>query len=148
MAEDLRQTLEVYPEDQVLAFVTGDQALQSGDSVAAQMQQLLAEEDEKVCSIGVLYGKWKNDTSFAPEDGNTLWSAEGLGSRLGEYVTPGKDLMLVLDGEDCPLDEGEDSLLQDAEASATQVAQKLLILNPDNKVSTATPENAEEDTAF
>ena len=148
VAEDLRQTLEAYPEDQVLAFVTGDQALQSGDSVAAQMQQLLAEEDEKVCSIGVLYGKWKNDTSFAPEDGNTLWSAEGLGGRLGEYVTPGKDLMLVLDGEDCPLDEGEDSLLQDTEASATQVAQKLLILNPDNKVSTATPENAEEDTAF
>ena len=145
VTEDLRQTLEAYPEDQVLAFVTGDQALQSGDSVATQMQQLLAEEDENVCSIGVLYGKWKNDTSFAPDDENTIWNAEGLGSRLGEYVTPGKDLMLVLDGEDCPLDEGDASLLKDSEASATEVAQKLLILNPDNKISTATPENADVD---
>lgn len=147
VTEDLTQLLEAWPEEQILAFVPGDAALQSGDSVAARLQETLDEADEKVCSIGVLYGKWRNDTTFNPEE-EGLWNAEGLGDWLGEYVTPGKDLLLALDGEDCPFDDGETSLLQDAEADVTRVAQKLLILNPDNKVSTATPEDAASDTAF
>lgn len=147
VTEDLTQLLEAWPEEQILAFVPGDAALQSGDSVATRLQETLDEEDEKVCSIGVLYGKWRNDTTFSPEE-DGLWNAEGLGDWLGEYVTPGKDLLLALDGEDCPFDDGETSLLQDAEADVTRVAQKLLILNPDNKVSTATPEDAASDTAF
>ena len=142
VTEDLRQLLEDYPEDRILAFVEGDAALQSGDSVAARLQQTLDADDEKVCSIGVLYGKWRNDTTFASEEAG-LWNDEGLGEWLGEYVTPGKDLLLALDGEDCSFDDGDTSLLQDTSAQATQVAQKLLILNPDNKVSTATPEDAD-----
>ena len=142
VTEDLRQLLEDYPEDRILAFVEGDAALQSGDSVAARLQETLDADDEKVCSIGVLYGKWRNDTTFASEEAG-LWNDEGLGEWLGEYVTPGKDLLLALDGEDCPFDDGDTSLLQDTSAQATQVAQKLLILNPDNKVSTATPEDAD-----
>ena len=142
VTEDLRQMMEDYPEDRILAFVEGDAALQSGDSVAARLQQTLDADDEKVCSIGVLYGKWRNDTTFASEEAG-LWNDEGLGEWLGEYVTPGKDLLLALDGEDCPFDDGDTSLLQDSGAQATQVAQKLLILNPDNKVSTATPEDAD-----
>lgn len=147
VTEDLTQLLEAWPEEQILAFVPGDAALQSGDSVATRLQETLDEADEKVCSIGVLYGKWRNDTTFSPEE-EGLWNAEGLGDWLGEYVTPGKDLLLALDGEDCPFDDGETSLLQDAGADVTRVAQKLLILNPDNKVSTATPEDAASDTAF
>lgn len=146
VTEDLTQLLEAWPEEQILAFVPGDAALQSGDSAAVRLQETLDEADEKVCSIGVLYGKWRNDTTFNPEE-EGLWNAEGLGDWLGEYVTPGKDLLLALDGEDCPFDDGETSLLQDAEADVTRVAQKLLILNPDNKVSTATPEDAASDTA-
>ena len=142
VTEDLRQMMEDYPEDRILAFVEGDAALQSGDSVAARLQETLDADDEKVCSIGVLYGKWRNDTTFASEEAG-LWNDEGLGEWLGEYVTPGKDLLLALDGEDCPFDDGDTSLLQDTSAQATQVAQKLLILNPDNKVSTATPEDAD-----
>ena len=51
--------------------------------------------------------------------------------------------MLTLDGEDCPFDEGDDDLLKDSEANVTDVAQKLLILDASNKVSTATPEEAD-----
>ncbi len=148
LAQDLQQLLEAYPEDQVLAFVNGASALQSGNSLAVQMQQLLEETDEKVCSIGVTYGKWRNDTTFSPDEENDVWNADGLSEWLGDYVTPGQDLLLALDGEDCPFDDGETSLLKDSEADATQVAQKLLILNPDNKISTATPENADEEAGF
>ena len=52
--------------------------------------------------------------------------------------------MLLLDGEDCPFTEG-DSLLQAEDQDVTQVAQKLLILDPDNKIDESTPENAEVD---
>ncbi len=51
---------------------------------------------------------------------------------------------LLLDGEDCPFTEG-DSLQQAEDQDVTQVAQKLLILDPDNKIDESTPENAEVD---
>lgn len=145
-AYDLEQALEAYPEDQILAFVEDSQALQTGGTLADQMQELLAENEEKVCSIAVTYGKWGNDTTFTSQNDADLWDEEALGSWLGEYVTPGKDLLLALDGEDCPFDDGA-SLLQDSEVPATEAAQKLLILNPDNKIVTATPETAEEPAA-
>lgn len=144
LADDLQRVLEAYPEQQILAFVEGDQALQTEGSLAARMQQLLEEDEEKVCSIGVTYGKWKNNATFEPDAEGDAWDAEGLSSWLGEYVTPGKDLMLALDGEDCPFADG-DSLLKDADADVTEVAQKLLILNPDNKIAAATAESAEEE---
>ena len=143
VVEDLQRVLEAYPDARVLAFVDGNGALQTQDSLAQQLQDALGE-DEALCSIGVVYGKWGYDATFTPEDTDTLWSGDGLGSRLGEYVTPGKDLMLLLDGEDCPFTEG-DSLLQAEDQDVTQVAQKLLILDPDNKIDESTPENAEVD---
>lgn len=142
-AEDLQRLLEAHPEDKVLAFVDGDQALQTGDSLAVRLQEVLDENDGRVCSIGVAYGKWKNNLSFQPDEENSVWDAEALSSWLGDYVTPGSDLMLALDGEDCPFDEGDDDLLKDSEANVTDVAQKLLILDASNKVSTATPEEAD-----
>lgn len=145
-AYDLERALEAYPEDKILAFVDGSQALQTGGTLADQMQELLAENEEKVCSIAVTYGKWGYDTTFTPQDDADLWDGEALGSWLGEYVTPGKDLLLALDGEDCPFDDGA-SLLKGSEVPATEEAQKLLILNPDNKIVTTTPETAEEPAA-
>ena len=141
---DLTRVLNAYPDDQVLGFVQGDAALQTEGSLADHLQQTLRKQDEQLCSIGVIYGKWGYDETFTPDEAESVWSADGLGSRLGAYVTPGKDLLLALDGEDCPLDEG-DALLSDADADATQVAQKLLILNASNKISTATKESAEEE---
>ena len=180
IAQDLEQALERYPDGSILAFVEGAQALQSGDTLATRMEQLLEEEQAAnnaeeenpeeasysedtdrtdaeaeqaeeetprlVCSIAVLYGKWGNNTAFTPTTEDGVWSADGLSSWLGDYVTPGKDLLLVLDGEDCPCDSGDAAMLQDGSA-VTKAAQKLLILDPDNKIYEATPENAEEGEA-
>lgn len=114
------------------------------ETVATEPEQ--EETPKQVCSIGVLYGKWGNDTTFTPEAEDGVWNADGLSSWLGDYVTPGKDLLLVLDGEDCPFDSGDAAMLQDGSA-VTEAAQKLLILNPDNKIYTATSESAEESEA-
>lgn len=140
VAEDLQRVLEAYPDAQVLAFVEGAQALQLEDSLGQQMQKLLQRDREQVCSIAVTYGSWGYDETFTPADSQDVWNPEGLGSRLGAYATPGKDLLLALDGEDCPLDEG-DALLTE-ETDVTRAVQKLLILDEDNKIAVATSENA------
>ncbi len=57
-AYDLERALKAYPDDKILAFVDGSQALQTGGTLADQMQrELLAENEEKVCSIAVTYGQ-------------------------------------------------------------------------------------------
>ena len=50
-------------------------------------------------------------------------------------------MLLALDGEDCPFDEGD--ALVTGNVPAEDVAQKLLILNENNIVYTGTPESAE-----
>lgn len=162
VAYDLQQALETYPDDQILAFVDGEQSLQTEGSLAARMAQFLDEQDdaeetaeedgsdasawapeapEGVCSIGVLYGQWGFDTTFTADDPDTCWNSEALSSWLGEYITPGWDVLLALDGEDCPFDEGD--ALVAGDVPAEDVAQKLLILNENNIVYTGTPESAE-----
>ena len=116
------------------------------DRTDAEAEQAEEETPRLVCSIAVLYGKWGNNTAFTPTTEDGVWSADGLSSWLGDYVTPGKDLLLVLDGEDCPFDSGDAAMLQDGSA-VTKAAQKLLILDPDNKIYEATPENAEKGEA-
>lgn len=169
-AYDLQQALEAYPEAQILAFVEGEQSLQTEGSLAARMAQYLEEQDnapeesasgtdgadvtavyngpnaayrpQGVCSIGVLYGQWGFDTTFTADDPDTCWNSEGLSSWLGEYITPGNDVLLALDGEDCPFDDGD--ALVNGEVPAEEAAQKLLILNENNAVYTGTPETAED----
>lgn len=141
VAEDLQQILETYADEQVLAFVEGAEALQLEGSLGQQMQRVLKRNREKVCSIAVTYGSWRYDETFTPADSQDVWSPEGLGSRLGAYATPGKDLLLALDGEDCPLDEGEALLTE--ETDVTQAVQKLLVLDESNKIAVSTSESAE-----
>lgn len=87
---DLTRVLNAYPDDQVLAFVQGDAALQTEGSLADHLQQTLRKQDEQLCSIGVIYGKWGYDETFTPDEAESVWSADGLGSRLGAYVTPAR----------------------------------------------------------
>ena len=139
---DLRTVLDAWPDGAVLAFVPGDDALQTGESLGSAMQRCLREADGTVCSIGVLYGVWGNDATFTADAADTLWDAEALGRWLGEYVTPGHDALLALDGDDCPFDEG-DALLRGLDADVTDAVQKLLVLDPGNAWQPpATPETA------
>ena len=139
---DLRTVLDAWPDGAVLAFVPGYDALQTGESLGSAMQRRLRETDGTVCSIGVLYGVWGNDATFTADAADTLWDAEALGRWLGEYVTPGHDALLALDGDDCPFDEG-DALLRGLDADVTDAVQKLLVLDPGNAWQPpATPETA------
>ena len=166
-AYDLQRALETYPQAQILAFVDGEESLQTGDSLASRMAQYLEEAGEApaesgtqdagvynspnaayaaqgVCSIGVLYGQWGNDTTFTADDSDTCWNSDGLSSWLGVYITPGRDVLLALDGEDCPFGGEGEPLLKDGAADPCGTAQKLLILHENNRVYTGTAETAQE----
>src|SRR5699024_7265986 len=166
-AYDLQRALETYPQAQILAFVDGEESLQTGDSLASRMAQYLEEAGEApaesgtqdagvynspnaayaaqgVCSIGVLYGQWGNDTTFTADDPDTCWNSDGLSSWLGVYITPGRDVLLALDGEDCPFGGEGEPLLKDGAADPSGTAQKLLILHENNRVYAGTAETAQE----
>ena len=139
---DLRTVLDAWDDGAVLAFVPGDDALQTGESLGSAMRRYRKGTDGAVCSIGVVYGAWGNDATFTPDTPDTLWDAEALGRWLGGYVTPGRDALLALDGDDCPFDEG-DPLLREPDVDVTDAAQKLLVLDPGNAWQPpATPETA------
>lgn len=139
---DLRGVLEAWPDDAVLAFVPDGDALQTEGTLASALRKDLRKTGDTVCSIGVLYGAWGNDAAFTPAAADTLWNAEALSSRLGEYVTPGRDALLALDGDDCPFDEG-DALLDLPDTDVSDAVQKLLVLDPGNAWQPpATPETA------
>lgn len=164
VAYDLSRALEENPDTRMIAFVDADQALQTGDTLADALQQQLEEaaladqetaetaasyeaEDEaeelpRVCSIAVAYGEWGYDETYTPEDGDTRWNGEAMAQWLGDYATPGKDLLLALDGEDSPLTSG-DALLADSQAAPAETVQKLLVMSSKNKIETATPEDGE-----
>ncbi|WP_300252890.1 LCP family protein [uncultured Subdoligranulum sp.] len=166
-AYDLQRALETYPQAQILAFVDGEESLQTGDSLASRMAQYLEEAGEApaesgtqdagvynspnaayaaqgVCSIGVLYGQWGYDTTFTADDPDTCWNSDGLSSWLGVYITPGRDVLLALDGEDCPFGGEGEPLLKDGAADPSGTAQKLLILHENNRVYAGTAETAQE----
>ena len=163
-AYDLRRAVEENPDTRMIVFADTDAVLRTGDSLADAMEQLLRENAEPaqetgdpqkaesaaaeaerplVCSIAVAYGEWGYDGTYTPEEGDTRWNADTMAARLGEYATPGKDLLLALDGEDSPLTEGE-ALLQGSDTAPAGTVQKLLVLSTDNKVQRSTPESGTE----
>lgn len=163
-AYDLRRAVEENPDTRMIVFADTDAVLRTGDSLADAMEQLLQENAEPeqetgepqtaesaaaeaerplVCSIAVAYGEWGYDGTYTPEEGDTRWNADTMAARLGEYATPGKDLLLALDGEDSPLTEGE-ALLQGSDTAPAGTVQKLLVLSTDNKVQRSTPESGTE----
>lgn len=163
-AYDLRRAVEENPDTRMIVFADTDAVLRTGDSLADAMEQLLQENAEPaqeteepqtaesaaaeaerplVCSIAVAYGEWGYDGTYTPEEGDTRWNADTMAARLGEYATPGKDLLLALDGEDSPLTEGE-ALLQGSDTAPAGTVQKLLVLSTDNKVQRSTPESGME----
>ncbi|WP_300364833.1 LCP family protein [uncultured Subdoligranulum sp.] len=163
-AYDLRRAVEENPDTRMIVFADTDAVLRTGDSLADAMEQLLRENAEPaqetgdpqtaesaaaeaerplVCSIAVAYGEWGYDGTYTPEEGDTRWNADTMAARLGEYATPGKDLLLALDGKDSPLTEGE-ALLQGSDTAPAGTVQKLLVLSTDNKVQRSTPESGTE----
>ncbi len=163
-AYDLRRAVEENPDTRMIVFADTDAVLRTGDSLADAMEQLLRENAEPaqetgdpqtaesaaaeaerplVCSIAVAYGEWGYDGTYTPEEGDTRWNADTMAARLGEYATPGKDLLLALDGKDSPLTEGE-ALLQGSDTAPAGTVQKLLVLSIDNKVQRSTPESGME----
>ena len=163
-AYDLRRAVEENPDTRMIVFADTDAVLRTGDSLADAMEQLLRENAEPaqetgepqtaesaaaeterplVCSIAVAYGEWGYDGTYTPEEGDTRWNADTMEARLGEYATPGKDLLLALDGKDSPLTEGE-ALLQGSDTAPAGTVQKLLVLSTDNKVRRSTPESGTE----
>ena len=163
-AYDLRRAVEENPDTRMIVFADTDAVLRTGDSLADAMEQLLRENAEPaqetgdpqtaesaaaeaerplVCSIAVAYGEWGYDGTYTPEEGDTRWNADTMAARLGEYATPGKDLLLALDGKDSPLTEGE-ALLQGSDTAPAGTVQKLLVLSTDNKVQRSTPESGME----
>ena len=163
-AYDLRRAVEENPDTRMIVFADTDAVLRTGDSLADAMEQLLQENAEPeqetgepqtaesaaaeaerplVCSIAVAYGEWGYDGTYTPDEGDTRWNADTMAARLGEYATPGKDLLLALDGKDSPLTEGE-ALLQGSDTAPAGTVQKLLVLSTDNKVQRSTPESGTE----
>lgn len=142
---DAKQLLKRYPDSGILIFTDEASAMQTDGSLAAELQAVLdkqAQDDEepgKVCSIASVYGTWSNAGDFTPDEGETAWDADSLTEYLGSDALRGKDMLLVLDGEDSPY-ATENCLLKDSTAPIGTQVQKLFVLDKNNM---ATEETAE-----
>ena len=57
-----------------------------------------------------------------------MWDADSFADWLGKYATPGKDLLLALDGEDSPF-AASAAFMENTDTPAGEWAAKLLILH-------------------
>ena len=126
-AYDLQQALKAYPDAKLLAFTGVDDLLPVDGTLATRMQELLTKTDEQLCPIVSLCGEWEYDGTFTPTDA-TLWDADSFAGWLGKYATPGKDLLLALDGEDSPFATSA-AFMENTDTPAGEWAAKLLILH-------------------
>ena len=138
MAYDLQRALKAYPDAKILAFTEMEDALPGDDTLASRMADALAKTDEEQCVILSLCGEWGYDATFTPQDA-TLWDADSLADWLGKDATPGKDLLLALDGEDSPFATSP-AFMENTDTPAAQWAQKLLILHEKTNDTTADSE--------
>ena len=127
MAFDLQRALKAYPDAKILAFTDVDNALPGNGTLASRMADILDKTDEQQCVILSLCGEWGYDGTFTPQDA-TLWDADSFADWLGKTATPGKDLLLALDGEDSPF-ANSPAFMENTDTPAAQWAQKLLILH-------------------
>ncbi len=139
LAYDLQQALKTYPDAKILAFTGVDDLLPVEGTLAARMQEVLAKTDELLCPIVSLCGEWEYDGTFTPSDA-TLWDADSFADWLGKYATPGKDLLLALDGEDSPF-AASAAFMENTDTPAGEWAAKLLILH--EKVDDVTEDSEE-----
>lgn len=138
MAYDLQRALKAYPDAKILAFTEVEDALPGDDTLASRMADALAKTDEEQCVILSLCGEWGYDATFTPQDA-TLWDADSFADWLGKDATPGKDLLLALDGEDSPF-AASPAFMENTDTPAAQWAQKLLILHEKTNDTTADSE--------
>ena len=141
LAYDLQQALKASPDVKILAFTGVDDLLPVDGTLATRMQEVLAKSDEQLCPIISLCGEWEYDGTFTPSDA-TLWDADSFADWLGKYATPGKDLLLALDGEDSPF-AASAAFMENTDTPAGEWAAKLLILyEKTDDVTEDTEENA------
>ena len=139
LAYDLKQALKTYPDAKILAFTEVEDLLPIEGTLATRMTEALSKDDERLCPIVSLCGEWEYDGTFTPTDA-TLWDADSFADWLGKEATPGKDLLLALDGEDSPFADSA-AFMENTDTPAGEWAAKLLILH--EKVEEPA---AEEDT--
>ena len=139
LAYDLKQALKAYPDAKILAFTEVEDLLPIEGTLATRMTEALVKDDERLCPIVSLCGEWEYDGTFTPSDA-TLWDADSFADWLGKEATPGKDLLLALDGEDSPFADSA-AFMENTDTPAGEWAAKLLILH--EKVEEPA---AEEDT--
>ncbi len=140
LAYDLQQALKAYPDAKILAFTGVDDLLPIDGTLAVRMQEALAKTEERLCPIVSLCGEWEYDGTFAPADA-TLWDADSFADWLGKAATPGKDLLLALDGENSPF-AASPAFMENTDTPAGDWAAKLLILHEKTDDAAA---DAEED---
>ena len=143
LAYDLQQALKAYPDAKILAFTGVDDLLPVDGTLAAQMQAALAKTDDRLCPIISLCGEWEYDGTFTPADA-TLWDADSFADWLGKAATPGKDLLLALDGEDSPF-AASAAFMENTDTPAGEWAAKLLILH--EKTDDAAAEDAAQENS-
>ena len=127
LAYDLQQALKAYPDAKILAFTGVDDLLPVDGTLAVRMQETLSKTDDRLCPIVSLCGEWEYDGTFTPADA-TLWDADSFADWLGKAATPGKDLLLALDGEDTPFATSA-AFMENTDTPAGEWAAKLLILH-------------------
>ena len=74
----------------------------------------------------------------------TLWDADSFADWLGKAATPGKDLLLALDGEDSPFADSA-AFMENTDTPAGEWAAKLLILH--EKTDDAAAEDAAQENS-
>lgn len=143
LAYDLQQALKAYPDTKILAFTEVENLLPIEGTLSTRMAEILAKDNERLCPIISLCGEWEYDGTFTPTDA-TLWDADSFADWLGSAATPGKDLLLALDGKDSPFADSP-AFMENTDAPAGEWAAKLLILH--EKADNTSADSASEENS-